>query len=180
CAIRQLGIPTVSVPMGVMADTKMPVNLTFAGKAYDDSALFKYAFAFEKATCLRQQPERTPALPTDTIKITGSTHKLGNSPPELTVDKVEASDEGEPRTIHLSGTVDGENLSAMQVYLDGDEVNRVCVSNGVWSSDVRIAADVDWSRVRKEEKRVPDLSKVMVIVLATGQNGRSAAEMIFV
>ncbi|KAG9896560.1 amidase signature enzyme, partial [Aureobasidium melanogenum] len=180
CAIRQLGIPTVSVPMGVMADTKMPVNLTFAGKAYDDSALFKYAFAFEKATCLRQQPERTPALPTDTITIMGSTHKLGSFPPKLTVDKVEASDEGGSRMIHLSGTVDGENLSAMQVYLDGDEVNRVCVSSGVWSSDVRIAADVDWSRVRIGEKRVPDLSKVMVIVLATGQNGRSAAEMIFV
>ncbi|KAG9645107.1 amidase signature enzyme, partial [Aureobasidium melanogenum] len=180
CAIRQLGIPTVSVPMGVMADTKMPVNLTFAGKAYDDSALFKYAFAFEKATCLRQQPERTPALPTDTITIMGPTHKLGRFPPKLTVDKVEASDEGGSRMIHLAGTVDGENLSAMQVYLDGDEVNRVCVSDGVWSSDVRIAADVDWSRVRIGEKRVPDLSKVMVIVLATGQNGRSAAEMIFV
>ncbi|KAH0396652.1 amidase signature enzyme, partial [Aureobasidium melanogenum] len=180
CAIRQLGIPTVSVPMGVMADTRMPVNLTFAGKAYDDSALFQYAFAYEKATCLRQQPERTPALSTDSITITGSTRKLGDLPPRLTVDKVEVSDEGGSRMIHLSGTVDGENLSAMQVYLDGDEVNSVCVSNGVWSSDTRIAVDVEWPRVRVQEKRVPDLSKVMVIVLATGQNGRSAAEMVFV
>ncbi|KAL3467848.1 amidase signature domain-containing protein [Aspergillus heterothallicus] len=69
CAIRQLGIPTVSVPMGVMADIGMPVNLTFASKAYDDSSLFKYAYAFEKASHLRQAPRRTPQLETDTIQL---------------------------------------------------------------------------------------------------------------
>ncbi|TGQ03650.1 amidase, partial [Mesorhizobium sp. M4B.F.Ca.ET.215.01.1.1] len=36
---RHLGIPTVTVPMGTMADIGMPVGLTFAGKAYDDVAL---------------------------------------------------------------------------------------------------------------------------------------------
>ena len=30
-AIRHLGIPTVTVPMGTMADIGMPVGLTFAG-----------------------------------------------------------------------------------------------------------------------------------------------------
>ena len=38
-AIRHLGIPTVTVPMGTMADIGMPVGLTFAGRAYDDVAL---------------------------------------------------------------------------------------------------------------------------------------------
>ncbi|KAL2856994.1 hypothetical protein BJX68DRAFT_263518 [Aspergillus pseudodeflectus] len=55
CAIRQLGIPTVSVPMGIMADIGMPVNLTFASKAYDDSSLFRYAYAFEKTSRLRKR-----------------------------------------------------------------------------------------------------------------------------
>ena len=36
---RHLGIPTVTVPMGTMADIGMPVGLTFAGRAYDDTAL---------------------------------------------------------------------------------------------------------------------------------------------
>jgi len=31
--LRHIGIPTVTVPMGAMQDTKMPVGLTFAGKA---------------------------------------------------------------------------------------------------------------------------------------------------
>src|SRR5690606_36485275 len=34
-AIRHLGVPTVTAPMGVMADIGMPVGLTFAGRAYD-------------------------------------------------------------------------------------------------------------------------------------------------
>ena len=40
-AIRHLGIPTVTVPMGTMADIGMPVGLTFAGRAYDDVALLR-------------------------------------------------------------------------------------------------------------------------------------------
>jgi amidase len=40
-AIRHLGVPTVTVPMGVMADIGMPVGLTFAGRAYDDSTLLR-------------------------------------------------------------------------------------------------------------------------------------------
>ncbi len=46
-AIRHLGVPTVTVPMGVMADIGMPVGLTFAGRAYDDSTLLRLASAFE-------------------------------------------------------------------------------------------------------------------------------------
>lgn len=61
-AIRHLGVPTVTVPMGVMADIGMPVGLTFAGKAYDDSALLRYACAFEATGKRRQVPPRTPPL----------------------------------------------------------------------------------------------------------------------
>ena len=59
---RHLGIPTVTVPMGVMADIGMPVGLTFAGKAYDDSALLRYASAFERTGARRVAPTRTPPL----------------------------------------------------------------------------------------------------------------------
>ncbi|WP_230115748.1 amidase, partial [Microbacterium oxydans] len=38
-AVRHLGIPTVTVPMGTMSDIEMPIGLTFAGRAYDDTAL---------------------------------------------------------------------------------------------------------------------------------------------
>ncbi|CAM3945716.1 Glutamyl-tRNA(Gln) amidotransferase subunit A [Pseudomonas reidholzensis] len=61
-AIRHLGVPTVTVPMGVMADIGMPVGLTFAGRAYDDSALLSFAAAFESTGKKRMIPPRTPAL----------------------------------------------------------------------------------------------------------------------
>ncbi len=61
-AIRHLGVPTVTVPMGVMADIGMPVGLTFAGRAYDDSALLRFASAFEATGNKRQIPPRTPPL----------------------------------------------------------------------------------------------------------------------
>jgi len=59
---RHLGIPTVTVPMGLMADIRMPVGLTFAGPAYSDSLLLQMAWAYESATHLRTAPPRTPEL----------------------------------------------------------------------------------------------------------------------
>lgn len=56
-AIRHLGIPTVTVPMGIMADTGMPAGLTFAGRAGDDAALLQIACAFEATGPYREPPK---------------------------------------------------------------------------------------------------------------------------
>ncbi|WP_311258672.1 amidase [Microbacterium sp. WCS2018Hpa-9] len=63
--VRHLGIPTVTVPMGLMADIGMPIGLTFAGRAYDDTALLRLAAAFEAIGApgeRRTPPPRTPRL----------------------------------------------------------------------------------------------------------------------
>ncbi len=63
--VRHLGISTVTVPMGVMADTGMPIGLTFAGRAYDDNALLELGAAFEAIGdpgSRRVPPPRTPRL----------------------------------------------------------------------------------------------------------------------
>lgn len=59
---RHLGIPTVTVPMGAMADTGMPVGLTIAGRAYDDTALLRLGIAIEATGPRRTSPPRTPPL----------------------------------------------------------------------------------------------------------------------
>ncbi|GAA1569961.1 amidase [Leucobacter aridicollis] len=64
-ALRHLGIPTVTVAMGLMSDIGMPVGLTFAGAAYTDPELLRVGAIFEAgggAGSLRVAPESTPAL----------------------------------------------------------------------------------------------------------------------
>ena len=61
-AIRHLGIPTVTVPLGTMGDIGMPVGLTFAGRAYSDNLLLRTGSAFEATRVRRTPPPRTPRL----------------------------------------------------------------------------------------------------------------------
>jgi amidase len=63
-ALRHLGIPTVTVAMGIMADIGMPVGLTFAAAAYADLDLLRFAAAFEAGDSgsLRRPPPTAPAL----------------------------------------------------------------------------------------------------------------------
>lgn len=61
-APRHLGIPTVTVPMGTMADIGMPVGLTFAARGWDDARLLAIAAAFEATGERRTPPPRTPPL----------------------------------------------------------------------------------------------------------------------
>ncbi|WP_017933286.1 amidase [Nocardioides sp. Iso805N] len=60
--IRHLGIPTVTVPMGTMSDIGMPVGLTIAGRAYDDTALLRLGVAIEATGQRRTEPSRAPRL----------------------------------------------------------------------------------------------------------------------
>ncbi len=61
-AIRHLGIPTVTVPMGIADDIGMPVGLTFAGQALSDTNLLRLGAAFEALHGPRATPPRTPRL----------------------------------------------------------------------------------------------------------------------
>ena len=68
-AIRHMGVPTVSVTMGLMNGSRMPVNLTFAGKHGQDCLLLQYAYAFEQQSRRRVAPPLTPALKSDVIDL---------------------------------------------------------------------------------------------------------------
>lgn len=61
---RHFGIPTVTIPMGVMSDIGMPVGLTITGLPYADTSLLQLAAAIEAVAPRRVPPPRTPPLPT--------------------------------------------------------------------------------------------------------------------
>lgn len=62
-AVRHVGLPTVTVPMGIMQDTRMPVGLTLMGDAHDDLRVLSWAAAFEHPGSLRVPPQEMPELP---------------------------------------------------------------------------------------------------------------------
>ncbi|MDN5635501.1 MAG: amidase, partial [Brevibacterium sp.] len=59
---RHLGIPSVTVPMGTMTDTGIPIGLTISGRGWDDTLLIELAAAFEATGDRRKEPPRTPRL----------------------------------------------------------------------------------------------------------------------
>jgi len=61
-AIRHLGIPTVTIPMGTAEDIGMPFGLTIAGAAYSDAELIRLGSLFEAIAPRRTSPPRTPEL----------------------------------------------------------------------------------------------------------------------
>lgn len=60
--MRHLGLPTVTVTMGAMRDTGMPVGVTFASTVYRDDDVIAAAYAFDALRDRRALPRRTPPL----------------------------------------------------------------------------------------------------------------------
>lgn len=122
---RHFGIPTVTVPMGTMADIGMPVGLTFAGKAYDDESLLRMAGDFERATQRRTSPPRTPELADDVFS--GRPTQPAKAPPLAIALAAEtrASDDQDEITItitlDLPGDAEAENAS-IKVHVNGEPV----------------------------------------------------------
>lgn len=122
---RHFGIPTVTVPMGTMADIGMPVGLTFAGKAYDDERLLRMAGDYEQSTQRRTSPPRTAELADDVFS--GRTAQVGDgkAPPLAIVLAADARTSGDRDeiaiTLDLLNDTEAENAS-IKVHVNGEAV----------------------------------------------------------
>ncbi|KAM6535279.1 hypothetical protein FALCPG4_004856 [Fusarium falciforme] len=118
-AMRHLGIPSVSVPMGVMSEKDVPMNLTFAGRAYDDVKLLKWANAFEAKTRHRVAPRHTPALDSDTVMLSSQGLSIA-ARPELRIATLEAIPESDGETLQAKvlGLVIVEDATAVDPQLE--------------------------------------------------------------
>jgi Asp-tRNA(Asn)/Glu-tRNA(Gln) amidotransferase A subunit family amidase len=116
-AIRHLGVPTVSVSMGLMSDKKMPVNVTFAGKAYHDDDILAFAWAFESATQKRTAPP-LPVLPTDIIPARPRSTKAANIGLEVRAYASQSAPDGSSYTLLVRINVT-DVQSQIEVFVDG-------------------------------------------------------------
>lgn len=119
-AIRHLGIPTVSIPMGTIRHTCVPINLTFAGRAGSDVQLLKWANAFESKTSHRVAPLYTPTLASDRIAIPdGPSPTIYEPHPVLVVEEAKITSKGGTAfCVTLRGSVSVEPPTSTSPVLD--------------------------------------------------------------
>lgn len=117
---RHLGIPTVTIPMGTMDDTGMPVGLTVAGAAYSDTKLLQLARSIEALRPRRVAPSRTPSLADEQV----FEHRRRASDGELAVDVADVHVRHNQTTTDLSLRVKMTSGAAQQIsaFVDGVRV----------------------------------------------------------
>lgn len=137
-ALRHMGVPTVSVTMGLMHESRMPLNLTFAGKHGQDSELLKYAYDFEQHAKKRIAPPVTPALESDQIvdepRDMPPSDRPGSSRFEL---RVASARRVSPNEIEVRGSIEGPSSESikLEAYVDGKAVQApaIKVDGNSWS-----------------------------------------------
>ncbi len=117
---RHLGVPTVTIPMGIMADTGMPVGLTIAGAAYDDARLVALAAAISALGDRRAAPPRTPPL-ADEAPFARS-RPAARGPLAVDLRDVRAESSGDRLEVSFTATVTGGAVEDSAAYVDGVRV----------------------------------------------------------
>lgn len=175
-AIRHLGVPTVSVPMGVLKGRDMPVNITFAGRAYEDPKLLRYAYAFEQATKRRISPPLRP-LDTDIARL-GTSHEHGKGSLNLWADVRTTKLENDSVRLEISGaiSIDGGHRE-VQIFIDGNEMWKEKITMGTWN------VQLEYTPKRTEclgwdLKPLPP-KKIMIIVFARGDGLSDQAKLLW-
>jgi hypothetical protein len=176
--MRHLGVPTISVPMGVMDDTGMPVNLTFAGKGYDDNSLLKYGFAFEKAMKGRVQPPLVPALDSDSIRIGQDVQPWSSrSAVELVVETQVKEIHDSKVVVQVQGSIvpTDTELETLECYINGEPFKPVIVGERWFlvASYPTSERDRSWERWSS-----PALRQTIVIITVRTKAGSTAGKLI--
>lgn len=164
---RHLGMPTVTIPMGIMTDTRMPVGATIAGPAHHDVRLLQLASAVTALRTRREAPERTPALEGEAVfhrPAPASTGSLGVRIDAVTFDKT-----GEEGIVRFTSTVTGGESEDSVAYVDGTPV-PLSREGDTLVGQHRVAADAyDQMHSEWREPYGP-----LVVVVVRGADGVTA------
>jgi len=186
-SLKHLGVPCITVPMGSLTDEKMPVGLSFCGRAYDDSTLMSYAYAYEAASKRREAPPLAPLLSSDEVSVANSKPQPPTMmTPVLTVTSTTAVKEDErdsdvrsvkvTGTCHL-GTSTGDGVS-LKVFANGEPTNAVSWEGSSWVWTGRLTRP-------KSNDRYLALAKVprdqfLIVLIAKADNGRSVGSFMLI
>lgn len=182
-ALKHLGVPCITVPMGEMEDKSMPVGITFATKGWADQDLLRFAFSYENSFKRRTMPPRAPELPTDKFSLVGNC--LTTSKPELSVEHITSEvitdDQFEVRSVSVHGRVtspDPVQISSFTAFVDGKAVDGLAVETGKWTFDSQLTRRKTWDKYPTLAKAPKD--HFMLTFVAKASNGRCTAQMVLV
>lgn len=173
--IRHLGVPTVSVPMGIMEDIRMPVNLTFAGKAYEDINLLRYGYAFEMATKCRTLPPLVPELDSDRLVVGDVQRNPISQPLNIVVEKQSKKICESEVAVQIAGSIEGAKANLLWCFVNGQAYESV-LKDGKWSLDVtypKSERDGKWKPWIS-----PALHQTIVVLQAQSEAGSTAGKLI--
>lgn len=173
--IRHLGVPTISIPMGVMEDTHMPVSLTFAGKAYEDANLLRYGVAFEMATKSRVQPPLVPALDSDSILSGDFAPKNTSQGLEMVIETQTKEVRDSEVVVQIEGFVNGATWTDFLCYVNGQPCD-VTLNGQKWS--LKTAYPVSERDSRWVQWASPALKQTIVLITAHDDAGSTAGKLI--
>ncbi|TIA09588.1 amidase signature enzyme [Aureobasidium pullulans] len=184
-ALRHLGVPTVSVPMGILEGKDMPVNLTLCSRAGADAELLSHAYAYEQSSKWRQPPGLTPSLLTDHVKRVEGPSKSPVCPSQISLKVLEQNVDttGSSPTIEVRGTVSPSNV-ALEASIDGVSVDRKFIrmdSNGHWVLEAPFSSFESGQYTYKIHKDVKILAdSVMIVLLARSSDGAVNGEVVLI
>jgi Asp-tRNA(Asn)/Glu-tRNA(Gln) amidotransferase A subunit family amidase len=182
-AIRHLGVPTVSVPMGIMDEKKMPVNLTFVGKAYEDEKLLAFGYAYEQKSKRRVTPPLAPVLGSDRVRrVAAAQHAPSASKIDLSA-AVETTEEYGLLRIRVFGSFGRSNTPStypkvVEVYLDGEKAWDTTNLGEHWDVVIRHER-INVKRLSWDLQPLPP-RPVMVLVVARAEDMRTSAKVFWV
>ncbi|GAS99528.1 amidase [Mycolicibacterium canariasense] len=164
---RHLGIPTVTIPMGTMDDTGMPVGLTLAGAAYSDTTLLQLARSIEALRARRVAPGRTPRLPDEQV----FEHPRPAGDGDLAIAIADVRTSGDNGAAELSFRINVIRGAAQDVsaFVDGVRVPLTVTANSATGA-ITLAAGVHESP--HSEWRAP--YGPLIIAVARGADGTIA------
>jgi Asp-tRNA(Asn)/Glu-tRNA(Gln) amidotransferase A subunit family amidase len=187
-ALKHVGIPCITVPMGNIAEKQMPVGFTFACKAWKDSDLLRYAYAYETASRARISPPLTPSIPSDPISLISTpTQQPFKAKPILNIrsatwEKPESLEGEICRQVSVSGTVRSSEpevpVLSVDVFVDGKKSTAVTLVEGEWKWEALLYRPKIFERFPTVTTVLKDF--FLVIVIAALENGRNAAHTLLV
>lgn len=166
---RHLGIPTVTIPLGVMSDTRMPVGLTVAGPAYADTRLVQLASAIAHLRDRRVAPPRTPALE-DEVVFSRSV-PVAETPLSVVVENVTVEHDANHATVRFVAVVVGGDIDECAAFVDGVRVPTSHDGERIRGS-LRVRADA-YSQATSEW--LPPYGPLVVLVARDRDGGVAGA-----